>query len=83
MSLFATVGGETPEQKQWKENATADGRTKSVFPGYTCGCGEIKGTFSKSASMVTGEGIGASAYRLCKDCKCYACGLESPELKTR
>ena len=81
--LFATIGGETPEQKQQKENAKADGRTKAVFPGHKCACGEIKSTFAKTAAMVTGEGIGASAYRLCKDCKCYACGQETPELKTR
>jgi hypothetical protein len=81
--LFATIGGETPEQIEWKEKAKTDGRTKAILAGYKCGCGEAKGTFAKSAGMVAGEGIGASAYRLCKDCKCYACNTETAEIKAR
>jgi len=81
--LFATIGGESPEQKERKEKAHADGRTKAVFPGHKCACGEAAATFAKTANMVAGEGIGASAYRLCKDCKCYVCGAETAEVRTR
>ncbi|MCL2638778.1 MAG: hypothetical protein FWD48_10475 [Oscillospiraceae bacterium] len=73
----------TPEQQAWKESAKEDGRVKTMSPGFKCVCGEAQGTFAKSAAMTTGEGIGAVAFRLCKDCKCYACGAETAELKTR
>jgi hypothetical protein len=80
--MFANIGM-TPEQKQWKEDAAADERVKAVSPGYKCGCGELHGTFAKSTKMSVGEGIGSAAFRLCKDCKCYACGTETEEIKTR
>lgn len=80
--MFANMGA-GPEQRKWKEDAVADGREKAVAPGFKCGCGETHGTFAKSAKMTTGEGIGAAAFRLCKDCKCYACGEETAEIKTR
>jgi hypothetical protein len=73
----------TPEQQEWKEKAREDGRAKAVTPGYKCGCGETHGTFAKSAAMTVGEGIGAAAFRLCKDCKCYSCGAETEEIKAR
>ncbi|MCL2697154.1 MAG: hypothetical protein FWE74_03620 [Oscillospiraceae bacterium] len=80
--MFANTGS-SPEQKEWKDKAAADGRVKPMSPGFKCACGETHGTFAKSAKMTTGEGIGAAAFRLCKDCKCYACGEETAEIKTR
>jgi hypothetical protein len=80
--MFANIGT-SPEQKKWKEAAAADGREKAVAPGFKCDCGETHGTFAKSAKMTVGEGIGTAAFRLCRDCKCYACGKESGEIKTR
>jgi len=79
--MFANM--KTPEQQEWSEKAKADGRGKAVTSGYKCACGEAMGTFAKSASMIAGEGIGAVAFRVCKDCKCYKCGVETAEIKTR
>jgi hypothetical protein len=75
----------TAPKQEWRALAEADGRTKAIamLSGYKCACGEAAATFAKSAKMEAGEGIGASAYRLCKDCKCYACGLETAEIKTK
>jgi len=72
-------------KSEWRTQAEADGRTKAIamLSGYKCPCGEAAATFAKSAKMEVGEGIGASAYRMCRDCKCYACGLETAEIKTK
>jgi hypothetical protein len=80
--MFANMNT-SPEQQQWKAKAAEEGRAKAVSPGYKCACGEASATYAKSAKMHAGEGIGAAAFRLCSDCKCYACDTESPEIKTR